>query len=105
MPYAKRILEEQRNLYENDYAFCRMRPVDTLDYLTWEASILGPKNTPYFGGLFKLEIKYPTDYPFKPMKVRFITPIYNINVNKEGEVSFDVLQSNWTPAFKTEKVL
>ena len=68
-----------------------MRPVDNSDNLTWEASILGPKNTPYFGGEFKLEIKYPTDYPFEPMRVRFITPIYNINVNKEGEVSFDIL--------------
>ena len=39
------------------------------------------------------------------MRVRFITPIYNINVNKEGEVSFDILVDEWTPANDTLKVL
>ena len=38
-------------------------------------TILGPPDTPYEGGTYKLEIKIPDTYPFNPPRVRFITKV------------------------------
>jgi ubiquitin-conjugating enzyme (huntingtin interacting protein 2) len=32
--------------------------------------IKGPVGTPYEGGIFKVDIQLPSDYPFVPPKVR-----------------------------------
>ena len=39
----------------------------------------GPKNTPFAGGKYKLEIKYGPNYPYKPAFVRLHTPIWHPN--------------------------
>ncbi|TFF85655.1 MAG: ubiquitin-conjugating enzyme E2 [Promethearchaeota archaeon] len=49
----------------------------SIDHL--KITLMGPKGTVYEGGLFKLEIKYPKDYPRKPPFVRMHTPIWHPN--------------------------
>ena len=49
----------------------------SIDHLA--LTIKGPKGTAYSGGLFKLEMKFPTQYPKQPPFVRMHTPIWHPN--------------------------
>ncbi|XP_066931187.1 ubiquitin-conjugating enzyme E2 E1-like [Clytia hemisphaerica] len=71
----------------------------------WVGTILGPQGTVYQGGVFFLEITFPSDYPFKPPKVIFRTRIYHCNINSQGQICLDILKDNWSPAFTVSKVL
>ncbi|KOS13897.1 ubiquitin-conjugating enzyme e2 [Malassezia pachydermatis] len=71
----------------------------------WQATIMGPSDSPYSGGVFFLSITFPTDYPFKPPKVSFQTKIYHPNINANGSICLDILRDQWSPALTISKVL
>ena len=66
--------------------------------------IAGPADTPYEGGIFKLEMFLTKEYPMKPPKCRFLTKIYHPNVDKLGRICLDVLKDKWTPALTISRV-
>ncbi len=37
-----------------------------------EGAIMGPVNTSLEGGIFRLSIHFPNDYPFKPPKMTYV---------------------------------
>ena len=55
-----------------------MRQVDTP--LHWQLILNGPKESPYEGGMFKVDVKFPSEYPFRFPSLRFLTPIYHPGV-------------------------
>ena len=75
------------------------------DYSIWEATILGPADSLYCGGIFNLEINFPMDYPFKPPKIKFETKILHPNINKTGSICLDILNTNWSPILSISKIL
>lgn len=100
----KRIQKELKDINLDPPSNCSAGPIDTDPY-HWNATILGPDNSPYTGGLFQLDIRFPTDYPFKPPKISFITRIYHPNVNSNGSICLDILTKNWSPALTISKTL
>ena len=80
-------------------------PLNDSDLFKWQATIMGPDDSPYSGGVFFLSIEFSTDYPFKPPKVMFITKIYHPNINSNGSICVDILKDNWSPAITVEKLL
>tara|TARA_B110000093_G_C12618375_1_gene265043 strand:- start:193 stop:531 length:339 start_codon:yes stop_codon:yes gene_type:complete len=66
---------------------------------------MGPTDTPYYGGIFYMNITFPNNYPFKPPKVSFVTKIYHPNINSSGGICLDILKENWSPALTISKVL
>jgi ubiquitin-conjugating enzyme E2 D len=66
---------------------------------------MGPEKSVYEGGVFKLSIKFPERYPFKPPKCTFKTKIYHPNINLGGGICLDILKDMWSPALTITKVL
>lgn len=75
------------------------------DLFHWQATIMGPPDSPYSGGVYFLSIQFPTDYPFKPPKISFTTRIYHPNINSNGSICLDILRDQWSPALTVSKVL
>mmetsp|Transcript_12246 Transcript_12246/g.19900 ORF Transcript_12246/g.19900 Transcript_12246/m.19900 type:complete len:148 (+) Transcript_12246:89-532(+) len=100
----KRINKELADLGKDPPANCSAGPVDD-DLFHWQATLMGPQDSPYDGGVFFLDIHFPADYPFKPPKVHFTTRIYHPNINTNGGICLDILKDQWSPALTTSKVL
>ena len=84
---------------------------DENNLFEWRLSIIGPRDTPYNGGLFYLTLKFPENYPSYPPKVTFDTPIYHINVASIGggsilgePASLTILRA-WSPNFKVRDII
>jgi hypothetical protein len=57
----KRIHKEIADIKKEDLGGMAIAPTDNL--FLWNASIPGQEGSPYEGGLFRLEIHLPNDYP------------------------------------------
>eukprot|EP00013_Stygamoeba_regulata_P010354 CAMPEP_0177684572 /NCGR_PEP_ID=MMETSP0447-20121125/32511_1 /TAXON_ID=0 /ORGANISM="Stygamoeba regulata, Strain BSH-02190019" /LENGTH=141 /DNA_ID=CAMNT_0019194445 /DNA_START=189 /DNA_END=611 /DNA_ORIENTATION=- len=100
----KRIQKELQDLGRDPPSNCSAGPVGE-DLFHWNATIIGPSDSPYANGVFFLNIHFPTDYPFKPPKVNFTTRIYHPNINANGSICLDILREQWSPALTISKVL
>jgi ubiquitin-conjugating enzyme E2 D/E len=101
----KRLQRELAEIEKDTPANCSAGLVNPDDLFTWQATIIGPTETPYEGGMFNLIILFPTDYPFKPPKISFTTRIYHPNINNTGGICLDILKDQWSPALSITKVL
>ncbi|EAT85297.1 hypothetical protein HBI56_072530 [Parastagonospora nodorum] len=100
----KRIIKESERLVKEPVQGISATPHDdNLRY--FDVTIDGPSQSPYEGGVFKLELFLPDDYPMTPPKVRFLTKIYHPNIDRLGRICLDVLKSNWSPALQIRTVL
>ncbi|EXX53515.1 Ubiquitin-conjugating enzyme E2 1 [Rhizophagus irregularis] len=100
----KRINKELHDLGRDPPSCCCAGPIGD-DLYHWQATIMGPADTPYSGGMFFLAIHFPIDYPLKPPKVSFTTRIYHPNINSSGSIGLDILRDAWNPALTISKVL
>eukprot|EP01006_Ploeotia_vitrea_P063178 TRINITY_DN85070_c0_g1_i1.p1 TRINITY_DN85070_c0_g1~~TRINITY_DN85070_c0_g1_i1.p1 ORF type:complete len:150 (+),score=18.31 TRINITY_DN85070_c0_g1_i1:39-488(+) len=105
MSALKRIQKEHKDLSKDPPANTSAGPTNDNDMYNWKATIMGPEDSVYAGGLFFLNIHFPTDYPFKPPKLQFTTKIFHPNINSNGGICLDILKDQWSPALTISKVL
>lgn len=84
-------LNKEFNLLEENYDIEKKG-------MLWQLALLGPDDSPYFGGTFLIEISIPEKYPFEPPKIRFETKIYHPNINHKGEICLEILSDGWKPS-------
>jgi hypothetical protein len=76
---SKRLFQEYKHLTTDPPDGITAGPVNEDDLFVWEAMILGPEGTPYEGGVFPAELKFPKDYPLMPPTMKFLCDIWHPN--------------------------
>ena len=86
---------------------------DDEDMMKGYAMIVGPSDTPYFGGFYFFKLSYPSDYPHSPPVVTYHTNgdnvRFNPNLYKCGKVCVSILNTwrgeQWTSCQSISTVL
>ena len=76
---SKRLFQEYKHLTQDPPDGITAGPVEEDDLFVWEALIEGPEGTPYEGGIFPAELKFPKDYPLMPPTMKFLSDIWHPN--------------------------
>jgi ubiquitin-protein ligase len=70
---------------------------DETDLTHGWAIICGPEDSPYYGGAFGFEVRFPDDYPFSPPVFTYLTndgrTRFNPNLYKNGKVCLSLLNT------------
>lgn len=88
-----------------------MLPVHLLKFGAWltrsfrNAVIIGPADTPFEDGTFRLVMIFEEQYPNKPPVVKFISEMFHPNVYATGELCLDILQNRWSPTYDVAAIL
>ncbi|KAA6413504.1 MAG: ubiquitin-conjugating enzyme E2 [Lasallia pustulata] len=115
---SRRLFHEYKHLLTNPPDGITAGPVSEDDIFVWEALILGPEGTPFEGGVFPAELKFPRDYPLAPPTMRFLGEVWHPNVYPTGAVCISILHppgddpnhyeqasERWSPIQSVEKIL
>jgi ubiquitin-conjugating enzyme E2 N len=103
-PLPRRIIKETQRLVQEPAPGISASPSEE-NMRHFNVMILGPQSSAYEGGVFKLELFLPEDYPMAAPKVRFLTRIYHPNIDKLGRICLDILKDKWSPALQIRTVL
>ncbi|MES1903823.1 MAG: Ubiquitin-conjugating enzyme E2 B, partial [Paramarteilia canceri] len=77
----------------NYEGFCAAPKDDNI--LEWQAYIIGPVNTAFEDGTFKIVLKFSEEYPTKPPDAQFVTEVFHPNIYPDGKICLDLLNKSW----------
>jgi len=101
----KRLTKELGELSNDPLPFTKNVGLIGDNLYKWKVTVVGPDKTPYEKGFFQIELEIPTEYPFKPPKLKFVTKIYHPNVKSDGGFCTPILAEEWSPQLKLSDVL
>lgn len=68
------------------------------DPLDIQALVDGPTQTPYEGGVYRVKICIPSEFPAIPPRAIFLTKIFHPNISSNGDVCVNTLKRDWDPS-------
>ncbi|XP_065189650.1 ubiquitin-conjugating enzyme E2 D4-like [Sycon ciliatum] len=80
------IRNEFERLERNPPDGCYIKANHDDDFLFWEATVFGPKGSPYEGGVFDITLKCKEENPFVWPDVTFITKIYHPIIKRHSKI-------------------
>ena len=86
IPNDRRVLRRftsEQEMYENDPYDCFFISQSSTDPYLWNVVLVGPDDSPYEGGKFKVEL-HAAEYPYLPPTCKFITKIFHPCVQENG---------------------
>lgn len=100
-----RLQDEHQSLNGNPITSGSASPRDKNDPFLWDATIMGPENSPWEGGLFSLEMRFSYQHPYRPPFVRFTSKMYHPNITSDGIPALDLIQTRWKSKTKVATIL
>lgn len=80
-------------------------PVHDDNIFVWNATIFGPSETCWEGGIYSMRLTFCDRYPEKPPKVRFTTKMFHPNVYADGNICLDIIAAKWSPSYTVSSIL
>lgn len=104
-PAHRRLLQDFKKLASDAPEGVSAAPVGD-DLFKWCGIVLGPASTPWEGGVWKLDMSFPVEYPEKPPTVRFRNEVFHPNVFPDGQICLDLLRGpGWSPSYDVCAIL
>nr|CAB3445418.1 unnamed protein product [Digitaria exilis] len=126
----RRIIKELKDLQRDPPTSCSAGPVSD-DMFHWQATIMGPSDSPYSGGVWRVawlrllrREASRSKSRVRPSRARtpvvaaqvqgknraaamvaFKTKVFHPNINSNGNICLDILKEQWSPALTVSKVL
>uniref|UniRef100_A0AC35GEM4 UBC core domain-containing protein n=1 Tax=Panagrolaimus sp. PS1159 TaxID=55785 RepID=A0AC35GEM4_9BILA len=103
-PCRRRLMRDFKKLQDDPPPGISGAPCES-NIMIWEAVIVGPPDTPFEDGTFKLKLEFTEEYPNKPPTVKFISKMFHPNIYNDGSICLDILQNRWSPTYDVSAVL
>eukprot|EP00694_Reclinomonas_americana_P004973 EC793431.1.p1 GENE.EC793431.1~~EC793431.1.p1 ORF type:complete len:157 (+),score=35.30 EC793431.1:78-548(+) len=100
-----RLMNDVRQMRTEPPDGCSGAPLSDDNLYVWQCTIFGPSDTPWEGGIFTLKMTFPEQYPEKPPRLRFNTPMFHPNIYADGTLCLDILQDKWSPIYNVNSIL
>ncbi|PXF48524.1 Ubiquitin-conjugating enzyme E2 Z [Gracilariopsis chorda] len=100
-----RLQDEHRILSRNPHPGGSASPRDPNSPFVWDATILGPNNTPWEGGFFALELRFSYQHPYRPPFAKFTSKMHHPNITRDGIPALDLIQTRWNPNTRVGTIL
>jgi len=114
---SARLAKELKELIKNPVGGFKVEVISEDNLFEWNVWIEGPQGTDYEGGVFKLIMSFPEEYPIQPPTIRFHSDFWHPNVYPDGKVCISILhtpdpmnpeerpEETWRPIQTVESVL
>lgn len=100
-----RLQSDLKSIKQDPPQGCSASPANDENLFIWTASIFGPDDSAWEGGIFSLRITFSERYPDKPPRVRFTSDMWHPNVYSDGTLCMDIIQDQWSPVHSVATLL
>ncbi|EUB64455.1 Ubiquitin-conjugating enzyme E2 [Echinococcus granulosus] len=103
--FARTVCKEVRDIMGSSIDGIKL-VLNDADFSVIQATIDGPKDTPFEGGRFNIKLVLPSNYPIEPPRGYFTTKIFHPNINwHTGDICVDTLKKEWRPDLGLRHIL